>query len=363
MTQDRFIWQEGDIVITPPSDEKRDWAEWDAEHPYVPHPKELTGGAHVPAIQGSFAKTGEFQRDLSLSQLDPDTAKQCEYRMTNSMGVTPAQAQQNLVDRASTASPEEAEEASHWYENAQKFNQSVAESSGLNEHVVAAITAANSPGQLWESNMRATQLIANASSPEGRAQVLTQDLADKINAKIGAGHDQVTAGQTWGEVMDHDPRAGAIMIGRDAGFQLRTYDNLTKGVQLATSNDPNKIGDIITGAKVRSFFNCMEGSKVDVCSDIHMQRAMVNGNENPGGHDLIRQVEKNETAITGTPGLGGAGLGAYPVMADVVRSAAAQYNQEHGTSYTPAQFQAITWVQQIGAYPRARMKSVLRGAE
>jgi hypothetical protein len=116
----------------------------------------------------------------------------------------------------------------------------------------------------------------------------------------------------------------------------------------------------LTGPKVREFFNSINAPKntISTTIDIHMMRISVNGYPpTQAGYDRMKNLggtaatKKNVSAMTGSPSSGGVSLGAYPALADAGRDASAQINQEHGTTWTPLQMQAIAWVQQKIDFP------------
>ena len=312
---------------------------------------------HDPGLKGMPAKTMQAVVD----------------RLSSTAGVTAEQATANVVDMFNKSSTETREFGAPWYSQAHEFNGAMARQYGLDEHVVTGITAALSPGQFWDSNQMGTRSVCAAFAEPDK--VITQDLADKFNAKDdGVRHGiTVEAGETFGKYLN-DPdttRAASILIAVDTHMGIgKSYDNLDKAVAMARENDPSMINDTLGGAKVRSFFNNMEDpTGPDVTVDIHMMRAMVNG-DNPagehyidGGHDRIRTVNDQVNTLTSTPSFHGASVGAYPVMADVVRAATAQINEANGTTYSPSQVQAIVWGQQLQDYDPARMVAVNKGKE
>lgn len=349
-----------DMVRKYNADEARDY-----------HGRWTAGGADTEAgkplriapISGTGPR-GSVAADLTLADLPPKTAAQSTERFVTGLGLNPTSAVSHMVAMASTMSHEAQADAAQWYDRAHDFGYGYAAQFGLDPHIGVAIVAACSPGQLWEVNKLTAVMVAEAFG--ARDTVVSQELADKINPKLGTRGEnrefRVKAGMTYGEVFAASNRAGAVLIGRANGLQLRSYDNLTKAVELARSNKAEDIDHILTGAKVRSFFNCMENPRGDdVCVDVHMQRAMANGVDAPGGHDRMRMVEKNQTAIVSTPSYRNANVGAYPVMADAVREATRQFNEANHTSYVPSQFQAIVWTKEIEAYPLARIRRVLEG--
>lgn len=311
--------------------------------------------------------------DEGLKGMPSKTMQAVVDRLVTTAGVTPEQATANLVDMFNKSSTATREFGEQWYSQAHEFNGAMARHYGLDEHVVSGITAALSPGQFWDSNQMGTRSVCAAFSEPDK--IITQELADKVNAKDDKVREGVTvqAGETFGKYLN-DPettRAASILIASDSRMGIgKSYGNLDKAVTLARENDPSMINDVLGGAKVRSFFNNMsDPTGPDVTVDIHMMRAMVNG-DNPdgehhieGGHDRIRTVNDKVNTITSSPSYSGASVGAYPVMADVVRAATAQINEAHGTSYTPSQVQAIVWGQQLQDYTPDRMVAVNKGKE
>jgi len=335
------------------------------------------GGDRIAPISGASAKES-IKADLTMASL-PDNIQAKVSASFGRLGVTPDQARDNLVAMYEKSSPQLREEFKPWYREAQQFNNGLAEKYGLDPRVTAGITAANSPGGQWEANKMIADTVA--STWVNRDAQLTQEQADKINAVLDRPDTRggrsakpitdyrVSAGQSIGEVMHDDARAGAVTIGRMNGLQLRSYDNLTKSVEILTAGDQVKaVDDVLNGPKVRSFYNNMTnpGGREDTCIDKHMMRAVVNGDESPGGHDRMRSIE-NDSKITSNPRYLNSSVGAYPLMADVVRSATDSINQLHlneaGYPLLPNEVQAVIWGQQLHDFPLGRIRNVLSGKE
>ena len=137
------------------------------------------------------------------------------------------------------------------------------------------------------------------------------------------------------------------------------YGNIEKAFQIADGANPD---DVLGGAKVRSFYNTIANpnNPHDVVIDSHMCEAMVNGSPKTDAEIAagakrmfdMTNPSSNMTKFMGSPSVAnGTSVGAYPLMADAVRDATIRINAANGTHYTPAQVQAVVWLQQLKDYP------------
>ncbi len=389
--QSRFVWLAGDVTVESKRSDKtvlgqlvkdktsgetqahgaHGWFTSDASERIAPiDSKDKTNPKGNPFKTTLTAQA--TMRDPELKGVSEEKVAQMHENFEKVLGVTPEQAQANIVDMFNKSDQATREFGAQWYQNAHDVSFNTAIENGIDPHIGAAITAAMSPGQLWQDNEKmAIQLMEDFNNP---TRVLTQAEADKFNTKDEDKRQGLTvsAGQNLRSIIE-DPsntRGAAVLIASIHNFGIgREYGNVDKAVQLAQANDPSKISEILGGAKVRSFFNNIDEptNPNDVTVDVHMFRALANGDPNgphyiPNGDDRIRAIgdTSNMKLLTASPSYQNASVGAYPIAADVVRSATDQINSENGTNYTPSQVQAIVWGQQLNDYPRSVINAILK---
>lgn len=323
------------------------------------------GGGGVSPVHSNpgTTKGGKEQATISaeatLSAFPEAFQNQLVERSMELTGSTPKEMEDRLLASAERASPETVAAGAVWYQNAHDFvvGQNTASDGSriLDPEVANAVIAASSPGQSWESNQEITTAILAAA--ENGDYRITQEEADKANSVTlrDGPLPRLEAGMTLREIMAMtDPKpgmAGAVLIARSTGISpgKTGYAPFAKSVDIASRNDPSSIGRDLVGEKVRSFFNTISDPRTarDVVVDVHGMQTMVYDHP-PVGRDAairLRNVADNSSAFN-SPTSGRASVGTYPVMADAMRNASSRYNDAHGTSFTPAQFQAITWTQQ-----------------
>jgi hypothetical protein len=327
---------------------------------------EEKGGGRLSPIHGETVKAGVTNLDLSMRSLPQATQDKITSEMHSVLGISHDQGVQNLVNMYNASSAAERESGKVWYQDAHNTAVDIATRNGLDPQVTVGMMAALSPGSLWEVNVRSTEMVANAMGNLDR--VVTAEEAQKVQDVLGRGSRPgddtrtISAGQTWGQVFAGDPRTGAILIGRANNVQLRSYDNISKAVELGSANNPGAIDQVLTGPKVRSFFNNLSdpNNTQDVCIDKHMMRALANGEGNTAAnYEHFRTLEAKESTVTGTPSYMGASLGIHPAAADIVREATAQINAANGTNLAPSQVQATIWVRQIDNFPIGTIRKIL----
>jgi hypothetical protein len=350
--------------------------------------------------------------DTSLSSLPEDKQKASVDNLKTYGGITPQQATDHLVQVYDASDPNDREKSSEWYQNAHdlakgtgigyqnkiggtkdnpvlrpdsEINDAV-KKSGLSAERMAAVIAVLSPQSQWSANISAAYAVADITAHPERT--LTEADAEKLSGYKNPGAGKFEAGMTYGDITsgkyDSKDRQGAmaavLAVGKypsvspgGSGYgKIETAFAIANGADIDTS---------VTGVKVRSFFNNINnnGGGNDVTIDSHMVEAAVGGRGDPDAlksmADLYLPVSKAGQAkydawqaggekgkiprfetvggriVGGSPSYAGATIAAYPVLADAVRNAAAFVNDRDGTSYSPAEFQAITWVQQLKDYP------------
>jgi hypothetical protein len=324
-------------------------------------------GALLWPVSGE-GKKGSVDALVTMDGLPEDIATKCVNRMVESMDVTPAQAADHITKLFEQAFNDGfAEHDAQWYHEASSQAQDLAKATGLSELTAVGVIAAMSPGKEWGANLASATKVAEWVTGHKDYEV-TDALVDKINAQLAAGKGElktdyrVKAGQNLGEILSQSEHAAAIVIAHVNKFDVGYgYGNVVKAVHIANAGE-SAINATLNGAKVRSFFNniAQPNNPNFITIDTHMIRAMANGLGTPAGEARLRKIEDVVSKITGSPAYRNAELGAYPVMADVIRTVTADVNIRFHTEYTPAQVQAIVWNQQIRNYPRAKMKEVLK---
>jgi hypothetical protein len=291
----------------------------------------------------------------------------------------------------------------------------------------AAITAALSPQQSWEANMAGMKALTAAFANPDRQ--LTQDEADKLNTAYHSGSlgsFQTQDGRPWDKQTMGDPmkasgtgprtqqetavwvpvkntdgtpfefRAGMSMgdlmsgkldppgtplgatgavaiVGLNQSVRAggSGYRNIEKAVQLANGKS---IDETVQGAKVRSFFNCMNDPETgaDPVIDSHMIEGMAIGSPPAEGSvERAATIRDHMTPIMEKPTVAGTSIGCYPALADAVRDATEKLNSEQPgagpgamkMTYNPAQVQAIAWLQQIHQFPNGVTGGGKRGGK
>ena len=116
------------------------------------HGNQYTGGIgggenpdRIPPVSGE-GKKASISADLTTKALPSAVQTKVEAAFGR-LGVTPQQAHDNLVNMFNSAPQQLRDEYRSWYTTeAKAFNDQIAAHYGLDQRVVAAITAANSPG-------------------------------------------------------------------------------------------------------------------------------------------------------------------------------------------------------------------------
>jgi hypothetical protein len=359
--------------------------------------------------------------DLALEDLPPEIQTASIAQMENGLGVTRAQAEENMValaeDRLAASGGDLEAAGALWYDGA--HDRAIAAGDPLDPDVSVAVTAALSPGCEWSRNeqyakdvfdaarhrddpvnvsaaddanrWRAIQTLTKEGRARGTAEADAQGITDakerrrvinrtakewaadpdRQQAAIAADTGRIKPGDTLATVFARDPDTAGVYVARINPSGVRTYDNHIKAVDLAMHNDPARISDTLAGAKVRSFYDNIRDPRAyepaahpDVTIDAHMMRSMVAG-DSPGGYDRLRSVDAHTSALTSTPSYSGAHVGAYPAMADSVRTATATFNAVHPElpDLLPHQFQAMVWSEQIDRFPLGTVRTILNGTE
>lgn len=352
--------------------------------------------------------------DTSLSSLPEAKQKESVANLMTYGKITPTQAADHLAQIYDTIDPASRDGWAKWYQDAHdlaagtgsgygiktgekdsdknpiirpdsEVNASI-KASGLSVQQMSAVIAALSPQSSWSSNMAGAYAVADIMAHPERT--ITEADAAKLNNyknpdattpfKNGMSYGDITGGK-YDSPEHPGAMASVLAVGKYAGVSPggSGYGKIEDAFAIAGGAS---IDDHLGGPKVRSFFNNINnsGGGTDVTIDSHMVEATVGGREegsdkamavlrdpvNKTGEDKVQAWKdagskgpppRYETVggriIKGSPSYAGATIAAYPVLADAVRNATSFVNDRDGTSWSPAEFQAMIWTQQLKDYP------------
>jgi hypothetical protein len=196
-------------------------------------------------------------------------------------------------------SPSQVESGATWYERANDECHRLWQSHNISLRDAAGVIAALSPNNAWDRN------VADAHA---------------LCAAYFAGDGASDARQV----------------------KVCTFNgNKEKAIQILDGADPM---DVLGGLKVRAFFQCILGDERAVCVDGH----------------AFSIWSGERVATSATPSISAKLYGA--IAADYI-TATDLINSIHGTNYTPAQVQAITWVVHRDLYKGRRNVKQSKGAQ
>lgn len=263
----------------------RDWAEWDEEHPYVPHPAEAAA-PHLTDTSGLYNKEYPTSTTKAGAEVNP-------------MPMPAEQVQANLqsyFDKG-MAGPSAAEDAA-WYQTRHDEVVGLAEKAGVDPATYTAVLASTSPLCPWQSK---------------NGVMMNVNLANK-------------AIETWKDNPGVDPKTFAA--GLDSPGMLKS--SLSNAMTALNGN----VDDALSGPKIRSFNNNIsDPSGRDVTMDTWMARAMA------GNADL--DEEKALKSFVGGGSLSKPDQAKYSWGADMVR----QIADAQTPPMTPNAVQAVIWTQ------------------
>ncbi len=200
----------------------------------------------------------------------------------------------NIVNVFKQANAHDITEGTTWYGRANDIASKIADDNGITIQQAAGVIAALSPNNRWERNV--------------------QDAHNIVRAYMAGGASA----------------ASEVKVCTYGKMRQKAIDIMT----LSKRDDDRDILDILNGRKIKAFYACIVGTNgittkkneaLDVCVDGHAYG--------------IWQGER--MSMKDVPGIG---VKLYLTVAEQYRAAADQINRENGTSYTPAQIQAVTWV-------------------
>lgn len=193
------------------------------------------------------------------------------------------------------ASPTEVQEGKHWYRNAARIAEQLSDSYNISMAQAVGIIAALSPQNPWERNVRDAYNVCETFTIDGKDAALSV-------------------------------KCGTFGVNKRKAIAILESDGLS-----------NAIADILKGQKVVAFYRSILGDCHAVCVDGHAYSIW-----------LGERVSTSDTPSI-TPKL-------YKQIADDYRESTAKINSILGTSYIPAQVQAITWVVHRNLYQGVRKR-------
>lgn len=299
----------------------------------------------------------------------------------------------NALSRYHGATPEQHAIGKNWYATARARAEELARRTGGDFSKAAAIIAAMSPQMEWEGNLNAAAHFLNTYNPASKhdwrrpnlnPQALTawnkltggkvpqtpEDFATL--SQLNGTHDDAD----WAKEMampDRWGRASGLASGKGrykgpyTGTGLPTLgDNVLRAMKVYDSQDPRQILDYAKGGpKIHSFWRNFLGDEDYVTIDKHMLRALDRGfGQDPllsygsGKPEVTREMTPEDRRVNHLEGLLGLSRSmkgdeqqqvptGYNTYAEAIRRATAQVNagKDPSEHVTPAQMQAIIWVQ------------------
>lgn len=304
-----------------------------------------------PAMQAAPSGIGTYDES---DRFPPELVAKMEKSLDD-VGLDRETAADRLVavaERSTTA-----DEDGRWYADAHEQLHAIAERHGLTVTQTLGMTAAMSPLNEWAGNVADVEKLASTwdANPEvtisedDRDDVLAYDRASR---NFRAHPLDLSSYVGTHRLRDLPPNVlAAISARRDIGLPrgVGYRRNLEKALRIMAGEHP---GDVLSGPKVRSFFSnlLVPSDDASVTVDTHMIRAMFD-DVNLGDNVLRRvlHVPSAKTA-TGTE----VEIGAYPLLAEAVRDAAARYA---GGKFRPSEFQALVWRQWQREHPAQERRS------
>jgi hypothetical protein len=306
------------------------------------------GGELAPIVAKPGTKAPGEPTAVTMEGLDERTRAQVGEVWERTTGVSPAQAEANLegVFNEALGDPVAVGEGRRWYGRAHDDAAAMAERHGVSPDTAVGVIAALSPGAEWGANKR----MADAVLATRKAH---PDLDPERLAHVAKAEHHLAA-----------PHG---------------YDPLIKASRIASGEPP---GNVLTGAKVRSFYNNIRDPRDPrhVTIDSHMMDAAYGGTRR-GVAGVMIAPPKNAiegymaahgygklpkgwkaqtppgapytarnpvmTALTGSPSSKGRTIGTLPLHADALRRITARHNEATGDDLVPNQTQAIIWTHWI----------------
>lgn len=300
----------------------------------------------------------------------------------------------NALSRYHGATPEQHAIGKNWYATARARAEELARRTGGDFSKAAAIIAAMSPQMEWEGNLNAAAHFLNTYNPAAKHDWRRPNL----NPQALQAWNKLTGGRTpqtpedfatlaklngtdtdadWVKEMAMPDRWGraAGMAGNGrykyrgpyTGTGLPTLgDNVLRAMQVYDSQDPRQILDYAKGGpKIHSFWRNFLGDEDYVTIDKHMLRALDRGfgqdpllsygSGKPETTRVVTPEDRRVNKLEADLGLSRSMKGdeqqsvptGYNTYAEAIRRAtrAANEGKDPSEHVTPAQMQAIIWIQ------------------
>lgn len=307
---------------------------------------------------------------------------------------------EDMFDIAQQIGTDTSKAHSDWYPFVNRWAHEEGKNTGHPPEAIMAAAAVLSPSADWANNVAWTRAVAQAIQGQKNITVAPEWLAaqemaalaahefkkkvhERNNAKLIAegkepkeftiappeiGQWAHLAGKNLSELSDmeaavairgaHEAYGKTVhQIGGMAGLgdskniaTPQSLDNFAKAISILRNPSAENI-DVQLGGnhKVRSFFQNMRDPLntefADVTVDSHHLGIAV-GIPIQGTHPFMKRIyDAPKFKATGL-------VGTYPITVEATRMATERINKKHGTNYTPAQIQSITWEAQRALYDK-----------
>lgn len=334
---------------------------------------------------------------LHMALLPPEVQAKISAKFQKDLGVTPEQAKTNLnaiVDEAMEMNRAKALHDANWYHHEHDWGVEQAKKFGVSEEVFFASVAALSPGCRWDNNKKRAEQVAadfhkrpykldervaaavNHRLSEDRAKQIQRqaardlgipwrtkkkpwspaqekavlDRAADIDGDFPPAH-VVKVGDKVPDIAKVSRRGAAIALASHNRMGLRSYAPIEAAVAVYLDGP-----EAVTGPKPRSFNNNLRfpDGPEDVTVDVWHWRATAMGvvpPNTPYADALMKAVDKDPSAYTGSPSYKGSAVGLYPIVADITREVAKEASKRHGVDLNVSAIQALIWIHMRDKYP------------
>ncbi len=328
-----------------------------------------TGVAHTD-LGPHVSERAKGQVDVSdwhMHNFSAEAQTACVTALQSRYGVTwkDSLVQATWLMEQAKANPQVWNEGKQWYAKAGEQSRAIGRRWQIDERQAIGVVAALSPKLAWDDevsdpenpgqkklvtpNLTNAEMIMRAVH-ENKTVAVTQEMADLLR-------DQKTSQSPLDGVIGHTKPLDAYTLEEQAAiisvtntrvvngqtkFDMQAMgDNVVKGLQIARGTDP---GQVLSGAKVRSFFNNLYAPEVsrDVTVDTWMVRALsADGKKmrfvyNAGKADHDKGIFSGADVLIATKAKGLTN-GTYPFFADVISHMARRYGLKAHEA------QAIMW--------------------
>lgn len=302
----------------------------------------------------------------------------------------------NALSRYQGATDEQRETGRNWYADARRKLQGLVQATGGDFSKAAAIMAALSPQMDWEGNLNSGAHFLNSYNPAEKSKWRMPNLSPAAykawSAASGNRAPQTpeewsalagmagTSDPDWAKEMAMDGRWDrAADQATNKGYRHRNDytgtglpalgDNVLRAMNVYDSPDPRQVMQYAAGPKIHSFWRNFLGDEDYVTIDKHMLRAL----DRPFGSDPLMSYGSGKPEVTRKKTPEDIRVGeleaqlsykrsqkgdeqtvvptGYNTYSEAIRRATAQVNAAQpdvSKHLTPAQMQAIIWVQHKG---------------